>query len=340
MKTQSVLRLATLSCSVLARRREECYESVSDVCDNTRSEVRECFETKEVISITERIFAKEADCKPCNTFQTPSCDLSLPINCFSTTCAYKFTELSYLTIKDLVLPKFDLFRPLDCGLKFYKNKECNVECEVYKLLLHVINTVSPAVFDEYYTAFYSGNYFKCFLILQRTFSPEAEVERIIVEHIIRKNRDCRRKVVTSICFVDPCTRECSVLDLPGCNVEKRVCLYLPRHCVRFEDFICLPFGVDDAIITELDFFVSCGFKRFYFELVKKYFKNFRTMSFEKRILWWLRIKFFVFNCVGYCISHLSTGAKSQVLELLIKTAKSENDAFYLAYARSLGIINK
>lgn len=334
MKTQNVLGIAILSCGVFARRGDA--ES-STFCPRSS----ESSEGNEVLCFAEKLIVKEKKCDRDACFKTPChTDLPLPVNCFSTTCAYKFTKLSYLAIKELVLPKFDLFRPLDCGLRFYKKKDCNIECDVYKLLLHVINTISPCVFDEYYEAFYAGNYYKCFLILQRLYSPNAEIERIIIECILRKNRECRRKIITSICFVDPCTRECSVIDLPGCVVEKRVCLYLPRHCVKFEDFICLPFGVDEAIICEIDHFVPCGFKKFYYELVRKYYRYFKTMSVEKKILWWLRIKFFVFNCVGYSISYLSTGSKNQVLDLLIKTAKSENDAFYLAYARSLGIINK
>lgn len=348
MMFSTLLNLLVLSNGALARRRHHERSSSSSWSDSDSCERRgryerrlECNEIRECEAIN-RIFCKDVSLeKPCKPCETPCYDYcEIPYNCFSTTCSYKFTEMTYNAIKELVLPSFDFCRPLHCGLKYYKRKECNVECEIYKLLLHAINTVSPCVFDAYYDAFYSGNFYECFLILQRLYSCDAEIERIIIESIVRKNKECRRKTITSICFVDPCTRECSVIDLPCCGCEKRVCLYLPRHCLKFEEFICLSFCVDDAIICEIDHFVPCGFKNFYYEIVKKFFKYFKHLSVEKRVLWWLRIKFFVFNCIGYSISYLNSGTKNQVLDLLIKTATSENDAFYLAYARSLGLINK
>lgn len=338
MLSVQLLSLFVMSTNVFASKRRRDYSCSSDFEPSyhrrNTSEIRE-FET-----IT-RMIKKDTRISSSKPYQTPCATIcDIPFNCFAVTCADKFTKLSYLAVRDLVMPFFEWVKPCQSGLKFYKRKESNIECTVYKLLLHVISTISPCYFDAYYSAFHSGNFYECFLILQRIYSEEAEIERIIIESIVNKNRLCRRRTITSICFVDPCTRECSVVDLPHCDGEKRTCLYLPRHCLKFEEFICLSFCVDDALICELDHFVPCGFKHFYYAIVKKFFKFFKNLPFEKRVLWWLRIKFFVFNCVGYSISHLSSGAKNQVLDLLIKTVTSENDAFYLAYARSLGLINK
>lgn len=342
MFSNTLINLTLLSGRILAGGGDysSSCSSISEGRDSSCSEQKCRRREVNCNRIVSRIFTK--DITPSKPYETPCYDYcEIPYNCFSTTCAHKFTELTYLAIKELVLPSFDLCRPLTCGLKFYRRrKEINAECEIYKLLLHAINTVSPLVFDSYYDAFHSGQYYKCFLILQRLYSSDSELERIIVESIIRRNRDCRKKSISSIYFVDPCTRISTAIDLPGCDCEKRIALYLPRHCLKFEEFISLSFYVDEAILCELDYFIPCGFKRFYYELIKKYFKHFKNLPIEKRILWWLRIKFFVFNCIGYSISYLNSGSKSQVLELLIKTATSENDAFYLAYARSLGIINK
>lgn len=279
---------------------------------------------------------ERSDCGQTDVPCLSICDTSF--NCFVLTCANKFTELTYLTIKELVMPNINFTRILQCGLKFCDRPSANLECEVANLLQSVLSTVPPCIFNRYYDAFQNGNYYECFLLLQRQYSNEAQTERAILDLILRRNRECRRKSITAICFVDPCTRECSVIDLPGCECSKRVCLYLPRQCLRFEEFLCLSFNIDDAIISEIDYFVPFGIRNFYCEIIKKYFKAFRSLSFEGKILTWLRIKFFVFNCIGYSISHLSSGAKTQVLELLLKTATSENDAFYLSYARALGII--
>lgn len=277
---------------------------------------------------------------PCGPAVTPCnpgfCDL--PFNCFTSTCAYKFTEAVYLTIRNLLLPNINFCKPTPCGVRFYEKSNSNLESEIAKLLGNILSTVPPEIFHRYYDAFRTGNYYECYLLLQRYFNPESAIERSIIDCIISRNRANRRRNITAICFVDICTKECSVIELPGCVCDDRVCLYLPRQCLKFEEFICLPFSLDEALICEIDYFVPVGFRKFYKDILIRYFKCFRNLTIEQKIVWWLRIKFFVFNSIGYAVSYLSSGAKNNVLDLLIRTATSENDAFYLSYARCLGII--
>jgi len=332
MATSLILNIILLAEHVLARRRHDRSTStcVSDVADPL------CLDFKDFCLEKPKRNRCELP-KPCITpCTTTVCDL--PFNCFSITCAYKLTEAVYLAIKNRLLPNINFCRPTPCVVRFYERSNSDLELQIAKLLQSVVSTVPPAIFDRYYNAFNSGNYYECFIILQRFFNTEAELERVITEGILRRNKPNRRRSITAICFVDPCTKECSVIELPGCECANRVCLYLPSQVLKFEEFICLPFSLDEAIICELDYFVPVGFKKFYKEILIKYFKCFRNLTLEQKIIWWLRIKFFVFNSIGYTVSYLSSGAKNQVLDLLIKTATSENDAFYLSYARSLGII--
>lgn len=331
MKAQIALRLAFIASTISAYTEnyseryadEDMYATVSILSkksfqiDNQRSQNRSTF---------------------CNNSN------KLPLNCFSSTCAYKFTELTYLAIKEMLFCNYGSLSlaPIN-GIKYYKRKEQknnNLEADVAKMLHNVANTVPPTVFTVYNDALHNEKYNVCFMILHNIYCKTAHIETIILEQIIRKNAKNHKKTINAICFVDPITKESSVIDLPGADINNRICLYLPKQCLSFEEFIKLSFQVDQELIIELDHIIPGDLKRFYHEVVKRFYKNFSRLSAEKKILWFLRIKFFVFNCVGYSVSYLNTGAKTQILELLIREVKNENDAFYLAYARSLGLINK
>lgn len=271
-------------------------------------------------------------------FITPVADCIWPVNCFSSTCAWRFTELTYHTIKCLVLPKID-HRPIcDPGMKYVKPKKCDIECEVYLLLLHVISTIPPSAFDLYWDAFHAERYLECFLILQRLCSPEAEIERLIIDMILCKNYAIRKRCPTCICFVDPCTKECSIVEFPKCNPKARICVFLPKLVLCFEEFLCTSFYLDELIIAELDCFTGCKFRAVFHYLLKNYYRCFRKLSYEARILFFLRIKFFAFNAIGYSISHLCSGPKNNVYKLLIDTAYSSNDVFFRSYAIGLGLL--
>jgi hypothetical protein len=274
-------------------------------------------------------------------FVTPFVNSALPVNMFSETRASKFTELTYKTIKNLVLPKQNLLNPFSRGCKKISNKmSAEIECEVYSLLLHVINTINPIAFDCFYDAFYSGKYLQCFLILQRLHSSESAFERLITTNVLLLNRKIRREVLNSIYFIDVCTKEVFGIDLPSCRSEKRFPLHLPKQVLKFEDLVHFSFDLDEAIIVDIDYFCPLGLKHIYRELIRNFYKVFNRLSYEQKILQFLRIKFFVFNSVGLTISFLSSGVKQNILEVLIKSARTENEEFFMAYAVALGLLTK
>ncbi|KAM0679873.1 hypothetical protein GINT2_002045 [Glugoides intestinalis] len=331
MKTQIGLRLAFIASTISAY--SDNYSEM--YADEEMFASLSAFSKKSFQLDTQRSCSRNTFCNDSN---------KLPLNCFSTTCAYKFTELTYLAVKELLLCNHRSFSLASInGIKYYKSKEQknnNLELDIAKMLRSVSNTVPPTVFTAYNDALNNEKYTVCFMILHNIYCKNAHIESVILEEIIRKNAKNHKKAINSICFVDSKTKECSVIDLPGADSNDRICLYLPKQCLSFEEFIKLSFQVDQALIIELDHIMPANLKRFYQEVVKRFHNNFSRMSAEKKILWFLRIKFFVFNCVGYSVSYLNTGAKTQILELLIREVKNENDAFYLAYARSLGLINK
>lgn len=266
---------------------------------------------------------------------------NLPVNAFSTTLSNKFTELTYQTIKNIVLPKFDILNPIIFCNKNKKNTPEKYEAEIYNLLLHAINTINPAVFDMYYESFKSQKYYECFLILQRLYSTDSDIERIIMDQVLANNKKHRKQIPGSISFVDVTTGEVCKIEIPGClPVDSKAVFYLPKQVLKFEELVQFSFQLDEAILTDLNRIAPLGFLDLYTNLVARFYKTFEKMDAEKRILFFLRIKFFVFNSIGYSISYLSSGSKDNVYKLLIRTAKSENDAFFKAYALSLGLLNK
>ena len=273
-------------------------------------------------------------------FVTPFINSGLPVALFSSARASKFTELTYRTIKNLVLPRLDFLGPMAYGWKREHNKHNNIESEIYILLLHVINTINPIAFDAYYDAFYCGRYYECFLILQRLYCCDSELERLILANVLLPNRRIPRENLNGICFVDVCTKEVFCIELPSFRCDKRVCLQLPRQVLKFEELVLFSFDLDEAILADLEYFCPLGLRHIYCALVKRFHKTFDKLTNEQRILFFLRIKFFVFNSVGLTISFLNTGVKQQILDLMIRTAKTENDAFFRAYAVALGLLNK
>jgi len=307
------------------------YSSVSNDCRDQFKGYEKC-ET-EFIKITETIGCETKCVTPC----VDICEITY---FFSHTCAYKFTLCSYEAILSLLFPRDSRrCKPDNKCFDFYKpSKRSDVETKVYLLLLHVLKTIPPTVYDLYAKYFYSERYFECFLVLQRIFSPEAELERIIIESIFCKNRCIRKKCPTCICFVDPCTKECSVVEFPTCDPKSRICLYLPKQILCFEEFLCTSFYLDELILAELDHFTGCEFRQVFTYLLKLYYRNFHKLSYEARIIFFLRIKFFAFNAIGYSISHLCSGPKIQIRTLLIETAQCTNDVFYRSYAIGLGLL--
>jgi len=270
---------------------------------------------------------------------TPFINNGIPVAHFSQTGAHRFTELTYRTIKNLVLPRVDFLGPI----AFFNRKvEKNYELgsEVYSLLLHVINTVNPLVFDVYFEAFHAGRFYECFLILQRLYSVDAEIERHIMTSVLLRNRKIRREHINAICFVDVCTKDVFCIDIPNLYRHKKCALHLPRQVLKFEELVQFSFDLDEAIMCDLEYFCPLGLKQIYMELVKRFYKLFHKLPAEHRILQFLRIKFFVFNSIGLSISFLSSGPKQNILELLIRTAKAENDAFFRSYAVALGLLTK
>jgi len=242
--------------------------------------------------------------------------------------------------KNLVLPRIDFLGPVAFCNKRPESKNPELGSEVYSLLLHVLNTVSPVAFDIYYEAFHSGKYYECFLILQRLYSLDSDIEKLIMTNVLFRNRKCRKEYLNSICFVDVATKDVFSIDIPNlCNV-KSCAMYLPRQVLKFEELVQFSFDLDEAIMCDLEYFCPLGLKSIYMELVKRFYKSFDKLPGEQRILHFLRIKFFVFNSIGQSISFLSSGPKQNILELLIRTAKSENDAFFRSYATALGLLSK
>lgn len=320
------------------RRNKDCRKPRQDFdvssFELSDSNFNNCHETA-FVEITEKISCQTRPrvspvcCNPCEI-----------TNYFSNTCAYNFTLASYETIVALLFPKnINFCRPEARGLQFHKSqKHPDLENKIYLLLLHVLKTVPPTVFDIYSKYFYAGKYFECFLVLQRLFSPEAELERIIIDNIFSKNRLIRKKCPTCITFVDPSTKECSIVEFPTCNPKSRVCLYLPKQVLSFEEFLCTSFYLDEIILGELDVFTGCEFRHVFNYLLKLYYRNFYKLSYEARIIFFLRIKFFAFNAIGYSISHLCSGPKVHVHTMLIETAQCTNDVFYRSYAVGLGLL--
>jgi len=162
---------------------------------------------------------------------TPFINNGIPVAHFSQTGAHRFTELTYRTIKNLVLPRVDFLGPI----AFFNRKvEKNYELgsEVYSLLLHVINTVNPLVFDVYFEAFHAGRFYECFLILQRLYSVDAEIERHIMTSVLLRNRKIRREHINAICFVDVCTKDVFCIDIPNLYRHKKCALHLPRQVLK------------------------------------------------------------------------------------------------------------
>lgn len=327
MRSQNALSLALSVASVFARTRHDSRSSsdCSDISDYT-------FDKKHY-QLDER---KNLD------FVTPFVNGNLPIAHFSRTRAHKFTELTYRTIKSLVLPRIDFSHPIVFGAKAVEKTHKNYEIgfEVYSLLLHVINTINPIAFDVYYNAFYSGRYNECFLILQRLYTVDSELERLITANILFLNRKVRREVVNCVHFVDTYHKDVFAIDLPTLKCEKRIPLYLPKQVLKFEEIVLFSCELDEAIMNDLEYFCPLGLRAIYCTLVKAYYRNFERMTPEQRILGFLRVKFFVFNSVGLTISFLSSGVKQNILDLLVRTAKAENEVFFRAYAVALGLLTK
>lgn len=254
-------------------------------------------------------------------------------NYFSTTCAWKFNKMTYEAICRLVTCRGD-FKNGSCHIK--PSSKIDVESKVWLLLFHAIKTIPPQLFDLYYSAFHSGNYFECFLILQRLSTCDSEFERLVYERILIRNKDLKGKKITDICFVDPYTMECACIEISKCG--KRHALYLPSFVLCFEEFLCTSFYMDEMLLCQIDMVTGCHFRRKYNELLAIYFKNFHRLSPEARIIFFLRIKFFAFNAIGYAISHLSSGPKHHVSRSIIEKAFSKESEFYRCYAVGSGLL--
>lgn len=324
MRSLNAVTLGLCLSKVLAYGCEEVSEQRSS-CDFEWGVDRKCL--------------KVCEEKRCTDLVTPFINSGLPVALFSQTRASKFTELTYRTIKNLVLPRIDCLGPIAYGWK--KVERLNtLEIDIYLLLLHVINTINPIAFDAYYDAFYCGRYFECFLILQRLYCCDSELERLILAHVLLPNRRLCRENLNCICFVDVCSKDVFCLELPCYRADRRVCLQLPKQVLKFEELVLFSFDLDEAIICDLEHFCPLGFRNIYLALVKRFYKVFDKLTYEQRILFFLKIKFFVFNSIGLTISFLNTGVKQSILEVMIKIARSENDAFFRAYACALGLLNK
>lgn len=331
----AMIMLYINSISADCPKRQACFENSYSSCENSdlfSSEAR-C-KSKDFMEIKETFV-----CKPKFQAVAQVSDLCQIVDYFSTTCANKFTFFSYEAIVNLLSPRRPSCNPSLLGIQHWKpSKKHDIETKIYLLLSHVIKTLPPSVFDIYTKYFYSGKYFECFLVLQRLFSPEAKLERCIIETILCKNKAIRKRCPTCISFVDCCTRECSIVEFPNCNPKSRVCLYLPRQVLNFEEFLCTSFYLDELILAELDLFTGCDFRQVFTYLLKIYYRNFYKLTYEARIIFFLRIKFFAFNAIGYSISHLCSGPKIHVRNILIETAQCTNDVFYRTYAIGLGLL--
>lgn len=292
------------------------------------------------VSSSDAVLLKSLKANKINDFVTPFLNNGIPVAHFSQTGAYRFTELTYRTIKNLVLPRIDFLGPIAFCNKKMESKNPELGSEVYALLLHAINTISPMAFDAYYDAFQAGKFYECFLILQRLYSVDSDIEKHIMSSVLFRNRKCRREYVNAICFVDVATKDVFCIDIPNLYSAKKCGIYLPRQVLKFEELVQFSFDLDEAIMCDLEYFCPLGLKQIYAELVKRFYKLFDRLPAEQRILQFLRIKFFVFNSIGLSISFLSSGPKQNILELLIRTAKAENDAFFRSYAIALGLLTK
>lgn len=252
---------------------------------------------------------------------------------FSLTCASKFLEMTYSELCRLLSFHGD-FKNVSCYIK--PSKKINIESKVYRLLFHAIRAISPLLYDHYYNAFHSGKYFECFLVLQGLCIGDSDLERFVYDAILIKNKNIRRNSINKVCFIDTKTLHSCCVDLQKC--DRGVSFYLPSFVLSFNEFACTSFHMDEMILSQIDMITGCHFRRCYKTLIKSYFMNFHKLNHEDRIIFYLRVKFFAFNSIGYAISHLSTGPVESVYNMLIDKALSENSEFYKYYAIGSGLL--
>jgi hypothetical protein len=283
--------------------------------------------------------------KPKKYIPVPPCSLidkPIIVNHFSCTLSYKFTRMTYEKIRELISPHLSSFcygfdfcrKPVKCFKK-------NIGFEVYVLLRNAINTVPPCLFDAYLKAFLVGDFSCCYLMLERYFSCDNECEQRIL-CCLQKPEDFRKCVqVNCIVFFDCISGETYDILVDDCPCEKPVCVYLPRQLLSFEEFLCLSFCVDEAILRLLSKVTGCDYAGIYFKMLKEYYSAFPLLTEEERVISFIRIKFFAFNAIAYQISFITTDKRRECIAKLLMNIKTcRNDLFFRSFAVGLGLLNK